>query len=1300
MINGRRFILLVFIIIAIVLVHHQVQQPANAAQRWQVTDELRQALLEYEEIPIIIVLDVPAHRALNFSEVSQAQLAPLVQEIARVGDGVLDRLAGQNISQIKRYDYFPLLAMIVDEAALETLAADKAVLEIALDVPVPPAMDDTIPLIGANNNHFLQYTGSGWSIAVLDTGVDKNHPSLSGRVVSEACYSSNVPSQGATSLCPGGAPSSTATNSALPCPVGVTGCDHGTHVADIAARVAPGAWLIPIQVFSRFTDSGSNTPCQNVNRTSPCTLSYTSDQVAALNRVWTLHIGGNNINVAAANMSLGGGFHTGPCDHLNEYSSLLLAINQLRSQNVATVIAAGNSGYRTAMAAPACLTQAISVAASDKSDLVASFSNISVFTTLLAPGTPILAAVPQAYTPIYQVKGGTSMAAPHVAGAIATFKEGQPTATVPQIITALTTNGPNITDQRSGGSVTKRRLSAWGALCSLISCDGDDFRTIGNNQTLFGQITPAGDVDNYYYFGTAGQRLTLYMNRTSGSHDPYLELFSPNGFRVAFNDNGGGGVNALINGYLLPQNGLFRIRARSVNNFTGNYQLISSTESVPLNPVPSISHLSPSWTAGTFFGSDFWVAIYGSNFMPDSQVRWNGQLRAKFYSSSTLIYIRVLGGDIGWPWPRNAFITVVNPTPGGGTSNSRAFLIQDPFLGESSLDYPESGSSVTVGESQMFEVSWIAPDEAGTWRDMQYMDMRLRNEQGEIAAWVRVVERANDDGGSYYRLLNAAEELVDEGLPGEDRDLVLDDIVTLHLADSGFSGSGLVAVMTPTLTFGPGAIGTYNVEFRVDTKSGEEGEPNVQEDVLGVFSIMPDACEVAISDVAISGALTGLVDETLVFTAENTPSNATLPVLYTWTPEPVSGQGTASATYQFAAAAEHIIEVQVENCGAFAAGVQTVLVSTGVDPDFSLTKTAPATAVADEPFTYTLTITNHGAQTATNLLIYDALPAGATYIDGGTLVGDQVQWQVDELEGYGSSVTVTYQVNATADLVNDDYGVSADGGYSAQSEAPVQTRLVDAQVLLTPIDDELLVYSGDSASSLLTFPGGAVFADTIITYVESGEPGELGDLPYAGRAFQLDAYQENNLLEDFNLYETIHITLDYDPADVMGLNLDKLALYFWQDGRWQGSGVTCTTDSNLHLVQCSLANPPAGQYALVESSNRLYLPLIVKDLAVLAFHANITGITIDGSQYAATFETFGFTPDVMDTHVHFFFDTVPPDQAGVPGSGPWIIYGGPSPFTGYGPADRPDGASQLCILVANHDHTVIQGSGNCYPLPE
>jgi hypothetical protein len=333
------------------------QEPAHADSHIAIGQDLQDALQTYGEIPIIIELDVPGHAARSAAESwDEASINALAQEIATVTDGVLNRLATENVSQIKRYDYFPLLAMIVDEAALNALAANKAVTQISLDVPTPPLMDDTIPLIGANNNHFLNYTGSGWSVAILDTGVQKSHPALLGKVISEACYSSNVPSQGASSLCPGGATSSTATNSGLNCAQGISGCDHGTHVAGIAARVAPDARLIPIQVFSRFSDSGSITPCQNVNRTSPCTLSYQSDQIAGLNRVWGLHVGNPNINVAAANMSLGGGQYTAPCDALPEFNSLRLSIQQLRDQNVATVIAAGNSGYRNAMAAPACLT--------------------------------------------------------------------------------------------------------------------------------------------------------------------------------------------------------------------------------------------------------------------------------------------------------------------------------------------------------------------------------------------------------------------------------------------------------------------------------------------------------------------------------------------------------------------------------------------------------------------------------------------------------------------------------------------------------------------------------------------------------------------------------------------------------------------------------------------------------------------------------------------------------------------------------------------------------------------------------
>lgn len=99
--------------------------------------------------------------------------------------------------------------------------------------------------------------------------------------------------------------------------------------------------------------------------------------------------------------------------------------------------------------------------------------------------------------------------------------------------------------------------------------------------------------------------------------------------------------------------------------------------------------------------------------------------------------------------------------------------------------------------------------------------------------------------------------------------------------------------------------------------------------------------------------------------------------------------------------------------------------------------------------------------------------------------------------------------------------------------------------------------------------------------------------------------------------------------------------------------------------------------------------------------SRINNITIDDQgRYVVEYETFEFTEKLPGMHVHFFFNTVPPEQAGVPGSGPWILYGGPRPFTGYKVSDRPQDATQMCILVANPDHSVQANSGNCYDLPE
>ena len=100
-----------------------------------------------------------------------------------------------------------------------------------------------------------------------------------------------------------------------------------------------------------------------------------------------------------------------------------------------------------------------------------------------------------------------------------------------------------------------------------------------------------------------------------------------------------------------------------------------------------------------------------------------------------------------------------------------------------------------------------------------------------------------------------------------------------------------------------------------------------------------------------------------------------------------------------------------------------------------------------------------------------------------------------------------------------------------------------------------------------------------------------------------------------------------------------------------------------------------------------------------ALYVQITNITLNGNQYVVEYETFGFTEQLPGMHIHFFFNTVTPEQAGSPGSGPWILYGGPRPFTKYGVDDKPSAATQMCALVANANHSIIFESGNCFNLP-
>jgi len=109
-------------------------------------------------------------------------------------------------------------------------------------------------------------------------------------------------------------------------------------------------------------------------------------------------------------------------------------------------------------------------------------------------------------------------------------------------------------------------------------------------------------------------------------------------------------------------------------------------------------------------------------------------------------------------------------------------------------------------------------------------------------------------------------------------------------------------------------------------------------------------------------------------------------------------------------------------------------------PKFTITKSAPPTALAQQPITYTLTITNTGGLAATNLTISDTLPSGATYVSGGAFGGNTVSWTVGSL-GPGAKIQRSFVVTASDTIINNDYGVAADGNISASGQQVVVTSV-------------------------------------------------------------------------------------------------------------------------------------------------------------------------------------------------------------------------------------------------------------------
>ncbi|MCZ7529176.1 MAG: S8 family serine peptidase [Acidimicrobiia bacterium] len=172
-------------------------------------------------------------------------------EIAVAQDDLADELSGTDATVVREIDAAPYSVVEASPEVLDDLENSPIVTSVEPDRLLEASLNSTTPLVGADAAQAEGYDGTGATVAVLDTGVDRTHPYLSGRVVREACFSYNA--------CPNRGSAQTGTGSARPCSYGA-GCWHGTHVTGIAAGkdqsggtytgVAPGADIFAIQVFS------------------------------------------------------------------------------------------------------------------------------------------------------------------------------------------------------------------------------------------------------------------------------------------------------------------------------------------------------------------------------------------------------------------------------------------------------------------------------------------------------------------------------------------------------------------------------------------------------------------------------------------------------------------------------------------------------------------------------------------------------------------------------------------------------------------------------------------------------------------------------------------------------------------------------------------------------------------------------------------------------------------------------------------------------------------------------------------
>lgn len=316
---------------------------------------------------------------------------------------------------------------------------------------------------------------------IIDTGIHASHAEFGGRV--SGGYTAILDGRG-TGDCNG----------------------HGTHVAGtvggVTWGVAKGVLLVPVRVLG----------CNGAGTISGVLGGV--DWVTA-----------NHVKPAVANMSLGGGVS----------SALDAAVGNSIAAGVVYSVAAGNNSANACNYSPARVASAITVGASTNADSRASFSNFGACLDLFAPGQYINSAWHISNTAANSISG-TSMAAPHVAGAAAIFLSANPAATPAAVSAALIANATaNKVASPGAGSPNRLLFIASGGVappdaapiaafthsCSYLACSfnaagSSDDVGIASYSWSFGDGTTASGATASRTFAAAGTySVTLTVRDTA-----------------------------------------------------------------------------------------------------------------------------------------------------------------------------------------------------------------------------------------------------------------------------------------------------------------------------------------------------------------------------------------------------------------------------------------------------------------------------------------------------------------------------------------------------------------------------------------------------------------------------------------------------------------------------------------------------------------------------------------------------------------------------------------------------------------